>query len=82
MSYGVHSVLPPGFREGTNFGKILTREEVHFFKGRRGNTSGGGTRISDISLDHPGGGNANSVPQIFFCFNFILISCVNAHISD
>ena len=58
MSYGVHRVFPPGFREGPN------SEKSTFFKGKRRKTSGG-SQISDISLDHPEG-NAISVPKIVF----------------
>ena len=31
----------PGYRVWKYFGKILPRGEVNFFKGRKGNTSGG-----------------------------------------
>ena len=61
FSIHVHSVLPLDSGWGKIFGKTLPRGGVHFFKGRRGNTSGG-TQISDISLDRPGGGLPTQSP--------------------
>ena len=61
----VYIVCSPGFREGTNFGKILPRGKYIFFK-TEGGILQGGTQISDISLDHPGKEMPTQSPKKFF----------------
>ena len=64
VSYGVHSVIPPGFREGTNFGKILPIGGSTFFQGRGGILLEGNPNFWYFTRP-PRGGNANSVPKFF-----------------
>ena len=55
-------MCPPWIHGREKIWEHFAEGEVHFFKGRRWNMSGG-TQIYDISLDQPGGENANSVPK-------------------
>ena len=61
---------------GNKYWENFAKGEVHFFTGR-GDTSGEGTQISDILLDHPGG-ECQLSPQKSFLSTYQMI-CSLSH---